>query len=69
MDFEKLYTHYQKYIAIAERMRLNQIPTREPVMAGSVDLPLSPEPAHPEREMWRPTDVQEAVARIAQARN
>jgi hypothetical protein len=77
MDIEKILYQYQKHIAIAERMRLDAIPAREPVLAGSVeplpsiDLPV-PEGAELALEtqgIWRPIEPQEAVIRLREVRN
>jgi hypothetical protein len=75
----KIYTQYQKYIAIAERMRLHErvIPVQEPVLAGSLDLPPGVEIRKPEvaapvktrRVIWRPMDAQEVVTRLRIAQN
>ncbi len=72
MEFEKILFQYQKYIAIAERMHLHEVPAREPVMAGSMDalpMPNPPEPERVKKGIWRPMDVQKAAARLREARN
>ncbi len=77
MAFETIFNQYQKYIAIAEKMRLNEIPAPEPVLAGSGDRlpPLDPqlepqlEPAGAKKEIWRPIGIQEVVNKMREARN
>ncbi len=75
MDFVKIYYQYQKQIAVAERMRLHEIPAREPVMAGAVEAPdLLPTPDLPEpegvkKEIWQPIGALGVAARLRQARN
>ena len=77
MDVERIYAQYQKYIATAERMRLNALSARDPVPAGFVDLLASPDLLEPEgmapergkRETWRPIEPQEVVTKMRLVRN
>ncbi len=74
MGMEHIFYQYQKYIAISEKMHLNALPCREPVLAGAGDLLpslqelLEPLPAE-KKEAWRPINVQEVVIKMREARN
>jgi hypothetical protein len=77
MDMERIYAQYQKYIAITERARLQTLPAREPVLAGSGELlpspellaPVEPAPERGKQEIWRPIDAQEVLNRMRLDRN
>ncbi len=74
MGKEHIFYQYQKYIAMTEKMHLNALPTREPVLAGAGDLLPSPqellEPLPAEKkDTWRPINVQEVVMKMREARN
>jgi hypothetical protein len=77
MAFEQIFNQYQKYIAIAEKMHLHEIPAQEPVLAGPGEFvpPLEPQlepqrvPAGVKKEIWRPIQVQEVVTKMREARN